>query len=70
VQAGSQLLSRLDLVDPKKTVVTLITYPDSFDVLPQLEKELRERGFRVAKSLQRAGKPIAFSPGGKRTVLQ
>lgn len=70
MRAGSRLLSRLDRVDPKKTVITLITYPDSFDVLPQLEKELRERGFRVAKSLQRAGKPIAFSPGGKRTVLQ
>ncbi len=70
MQANSRLLNRLRTVDPKKTVITLITYPDSFDVLPQLEKNLRERGYRVAKSLQRSGKPIAFSPGGKTTVLQ
>ena len=70
MKENSRLMSRLSTIDPKKTVVTLFTYPDSFDVLPQLEKDLRERGFRVAKSLQQAGSPITFATGGKRTMLQ
>ena len=67
---GSRLSSRLADVDPEKTVVTVIAYPDSFDALPDLESALQERGFRVAKALQEAGKPITFGPGGRKALLQ
>ena len=70
ILAGSDFLARLEGVDPKKTVITVIAYPDSFDALPEFESNLRERGFRVAKALQPEGKPITFSPNGQTTVLQ
>jgi hypothetical protein len=67
---GSSVARRLDALNAKKTVVTVVAYPDSFDTLPDLEKRLRDRGVRVAKTLQRSGQSITFSPGGRTTTLQ
>ncbi len=66
----SHIASKLAEIDPKKTVVTLVVYPDSFDKLPEFEQAIRERGYRVAKALQREERPIEFSPSGRTTKLQ
>ncbi|MGL4513102.1 MAG: hypothetical protein ACRCT8_08405 [Lacipirellulaceae bacterium] len=68
--SGSTVARRLDRVNPAKTVVTVVVFPDSFDTLPDFEKRLRDRGFRVAKTMQRDGQAITFSPGGRTSVLQ
>ena len=67
---GGYIHQRLAAIDPKKTVVTLAIYPDSFDVVPEFEQALRKQGFRVAKSLLREGARITFSPNGRETMLQ
>ena len=70
LEPGTPLTTRLSQIDPKQTVVTLITYPDSYGELPEVEKRLRENGYQVAKALQRADEPIEFSPQGRSTMLQ
>lgn len=67
---ASRVNAKLASIDPKETVVTLVVYPDSYDSLPKFEQTLRERGYRVAKALQRDERPIEFSPSGRTTQLQ
>ncbi len=70
LEPGTPLSIRLGQIDPTETVVTLITYPDSYGDLPEVEQKLRENGYQVAKALQEADEPIEFSPNGRETMLQ
>ncbi len=70
LEPGSPLTTRLEKINPRETVITLVAYPDSYAELPEVEKKLRQRGYQVAKALQEAGEPIEFSPNGRSTVLQ
>ncbi|TWT87604.1 hypothetical protein Mal64_31460 [Pseudobythopirellula maris] len=69
-EPGSPLMQRLEGIDRDATVVTIIAYPDSFESLAKVERSLKEHGYRVAKTLQRAGQPISFGPNGRETVMQ
>ena len=67
---SGMLQGRLAGIDPKKTVVTLVAYPDSFELIPELESGLRERGYRVAKLLMHQNQQMTFSTQGRESVLQ
>lgn len=67
---GGYVASRLELLDPETYVVRLMIYPDSFDAAPEAEQGFREKGYRIAKSLQAEGEPIGFSSNGYRAVTQ
>jgi hypothetical protein len=68
--ADSSFRGALAQFDPKTTVVTLWTYPDSFAEYRQLKKELYEMGFSVAGRPLPHGRLITGSPNGSRSAAQ
>lgn len=67
---GGYVGSRVELLDPAKFVIRLIVYADSFETSPEVARQFRERGFRVAQSLKSNGQPIGFSSDGFKAVTQ
>ncbi|MCA9099771.1 MAG: hypothetical protein KDA63_01390 [Planctomycetales bacterium] len=57
-------------LNPAQTVVTLWTYPDSFELFRQLRAWFYEQGFSVAARPLPDGERIAGSPSGSRSVAQ
>ncbi len=55
---------------PRKTTVTLWTYPDSFDLYRQLKQDLFQRGFATAGRPLPDDIPIGGSPDGSRSAAQ
>ncbi|MBI2824798.1 MAG: hypothetical protein HYX69_08945 [Planctomycetia bacterium] len=56
--------------DPKRTTVTLWTYPDSFPLFRELRKELHRQGYSVAGRPLEDGQPIGGSPHGSKSAAQ
>lgn len=69
---GPQSEFRLSLskFDPRRTTVTLWTYPDSFAAYRQIREELYRLGFAAAARPLPAGVPIGGSRDGSRSVAQ
>lgn len=67
---GSIFRRRLERLDPRSAVITIWTYPDSFDEFRQLKKELFQAGFATAARPLPHGTPIMGSPQGTRSAAQ
>lgn len=70
VQEGSALRSALSGFSPRRTTVTIWTYPDSFDEFRQLKKSLYEWGYATAGRPLPEGIPIGASPNGTKSSAQ
>lgn len=70
LQANSQFLQYVETFRPGATVVTVWTYPDSFDEYRRLKKWLYERGFSSAARPLPDDQPISGSPRGTRSAAQ
>jgi hypothetical protein len=67
---GSQFTGTIARLNPTETVVTLWTYPDSFEIFRQLRALLYEQGYSVAARPLPEDQRIAGSPGGSKSVAQ
>lgn len=67
---GSRFREILKDNSPRKTVITIWTYPDSFDAFRQLKKTLYSSGFQTAARPLPEGVLIAGSPNGTRSAAQ
>ena len=56
--------------DPRRTTVTVWTYPDSFEQFRQLKAHLFQRGYLTAARPMPEGLPIGGSPQGSRSAAQ
>ena len=70
LRPGSQLLERLQGWSADETIVTVWTYPDSFEDFRQLKDSLYGLGFLTAARPLPAGQPISGSPQGTRSAAQ
>ena len=68
--AGSELLEYLSDYPARSTVVTVWTYPDSFDAFRTLKQTLFQLGYATAGRPKPFGEPIAASPHGTRSAAQ
>jgi hypothetical protein len=67
---GSDFHAALSKLRPQRSTVTIWVYPDGFDALRPLKKELYRLGFAVAIRPLPQGMPIAGSPDGSRSAAQ
>ena len=67
---GSAFESRVAQWDPRDTIVTVWTYPDSFSQFRELKRVLYERGFLTAARPLPANQLISGSPQGTRSAAQ
>ncbi len=70
LQSDSQFAQILETRRPGATVITVWTYPDSFQEYRQLKKWLFDRGFSSAARPLPEGQPISGSPDGSRSAAQ
>lgn len=70
LSAGSALEKALARINPKKTVITVWVYPDSFAEFRTLKESLFGRGYSVACRPLPAGFPIGGSPQGSKSYSQ
>ncbi len=70
VGPDSLLMEELDRRDPRRTSVTLWTYPDSFEEVTQLRQALYARGFATAIRPLAKGTHIGLSPFGSKSRAQ
>lgn len=70
LDSRSQFRTALTDVNPRETVVTLWTYPDSFELYRELKQQLYLLGFQVAGRPMPEGRPIAGSPQGTKSSAQ
>lgn len=66
----SAFRSRLAGLVPRKTTITLWTYPDSFAAFRTLREDLYLAGFMVAGRPLPEGQPIGGSPDGSKSAAQ
>ncbi|HVC96856.1 MAG TPA: hypothetical protein VND64_24470 [Pirellulales bacterium] len=66
----SQFRARLVGLDPRKTTVTLWTYPDCFGAYANIKEQLYKQGFTVAARPMPAGLPISASNHGSHSQAQ
>jgi len=66
----SQFRTSLDGRDPRRTTVTLWTYPDSFVLFREMREELHRLGYSVAGRPLPHGYPIGASPHGSKSSAQ
>lgn len=66
----SAFRSRLAGLVPRKTTITLWTYPDSFAAFRTLREDLYLAGFTVAGRPLPEGQPIGGSPDGSKSAAQ
>lgn len=67
---GSAYQRALASVDPRETTVTIWTYPDSFQDLRRLKKELYDQGIPTAARPMPEGLQIGGSPFGSKSAAQ
>lgn len=67
---GSQFYQLVETFRPGSTVVTVWTYPDSFEQFRRLKRWLYDRGFSSAARPLPEGQPISGSPNGSRSAAQ
>jgi hypothetical protein len=70
LEPGSQFRQLVETMRPGSTVITVWTYPDSFDEFRQLKKWLFDRGFATAARPLPTDQPISGSPAGSRSAAQ
>ena len=70
ITPGSQFYQLVETFRPGASVVTVWTYPDSFEQFRQLKKWLYDRGFASAARPLPEGQPISGSPRGSRSAAQ
>ena len=70
MQPTSTFRSRLSGWDPRETIITVWTYPDSFGEFRQLKSELYRMGFLTAARPLPANQRISGSPEGTRSAAQ
>ena len=70
LEAGSQFRARLTGLDPKRNVITVWVYPDSFEHFRRLKEELFEAGFLAAARPLPNGVPIGGAPDGSRSLAE
>ncbi|MBX7165572.1 MAG: hypothetical protein K1X74_04420 [Pirellulales bacterium] len=68
--SGSEFRAALGQYDPKKTTITLWTYPDSFAEFRALKEQLHLAGYLVAGRPLPDGVPISGSPDGSKSSAQ
>ncbi len=66
----SSFRSRLSGWNPRETIVTVWTYPDSFREFRELKGQLYELGFLTAARPLRENQLISGSPSGTRSAAQ
>ena len=67
---GSNFGNQIERLNPNRTTVSLWVYPDSYDDLSILKKQLREKGFQIATWPLQFGKLISGGPKGFRAASQ
>ena len=67
---NSQFQQQLAAYRPGETVITVWTYPDSFQQFGRLKRWLFDRGFATAARPLPDGQPISGSPSGSRSAAQ
>jgi hypothetical protein len=67
---GSEFRTRLAVLKPQSTTVTVWVYPDSFDDFRALKAELFKLGFLSAARPLPLGEPIAGGPSGSRSSAE
>lgn len=67
---NSQFTQLVESFNPRRTVVTVWTYPDSFGKFRDLKRWLYDRGFACAARPLPADQPISGSPRGSRSAAQ
>jgi hypothetical protein len=67
---NSQFRQQLAAYRPGETVITVWTYPDSYQQFGRLKRWLFERGFATAARPLPDGQPISGSPNGSRSAAQ
>jgi hypothetical protein len=70
LESGSQFRQLVESMQPGSTVITVWTYPDSFEDFRQLKKWLYDRGFATAARPLPEDQPISGSPAGSRSAAQ
>jgi hypothetical protein len=70
LSASSRFRSIVGRLEPGRAVITLWTYPDSFNEFRQLRRELYQLGFSVAARPLPFGHPIGVSSAGSRSLAQ
>lgn len=70
LEPTSTFRSRLSGWDPRETIVTVWTYPDSFGDFRELKSQLYQLGFLTAARPLPAGQLISGSPDGTRSAAQ
>jgi len=67
---GSEFRKALSKLRPRRTTITIWTYPDSFAAFRRLKKELYHLGFSTAGRPLPHGTPISGSPEGTKSAEQ
>ncbi|MCA9247130.1 MAG: hypothetical protein KDA42_08450 [Planctomycetales bacterium] len=67
---SSQLREELRSLNPRRTTITVWTYPDSFSTFRRLKAELYALGYATAARPLPIGQPISGSPEGSRSAAQ
>jgi len=67
---NSQFAQLVESLNPRRTVVTVWTYPDSFGKFRDLKRWLYDRGFACAARPLPDDHPISGSPQGSRSAAQ
>lgn len=70
LETGSELRSRLAVMRPETTTVTIWVYPDGFDDFRALKAGLFKLGFLTAARPLPDGQPIGGAPDGSRSAAQ
>ncbi len=68
--ADSQFRAATARLDPRRTTITLWTYPDSFAQYRALRKELYQLGYAVAGRPLPHRFPIGGSPSGSKSAAE
>ena len=67
---NSNFRSAVSRLDPRRSTITLWTYPDTFDEFRALRKELHRQGYAVAGRPLPHRVPIGGSPYGSKSAAQ
>jgi hypothetical protein len=67
---GSEFRETVGALNPRRTTVTIWTYPDSFGEFRKLKQQLFQSGFATAGRPLPEGMPIGGSPQGSRSAAE
>jgi hypothetical protein len=67
---GSEFHQHLQRLNPRRTTVTIWTYPGNYDRLRELRRAVREQGFPIALRPLPPDVPIGASPTGSKSAAE